>query len=255
MPDPSENVLHFTKVQRNFASYVRDPLNHPPLQDVDIRRMQVYSNLVLSNITGFIDNTFPVAKKILDESSWSNLCREFVRDHRCESPYFLEICEAFLSFLARRGLHGLPAFFLELCHYEWVELALDVAVEEAAVKVDAQTDLMSTLVCSSLFQALMYDYPVHQLGPLNQPNVKPAAPTYLLVFRDREDHVRFKQSNVMTHKLLELLQVMDARSALDEIGGQLNTLGHSIGRRELHAQGLKTLQDLHAAGIILGSRR
>ena len=48
---------------------------------------------------------------------------------------------------------------------------------------------------------------------------------------------------------------MDARSALDEIGGQLNTLGHSIGRRELHAQGLKTLQDLHAAGIILGSRR
>ena len=51
----------------------------------------------------------------------------------------------------------------------------------------------------------------------------------------------FKQSNVMTHKLLELLQVMDARSALDEIGGQLNTLGHSIGRRRIARSGIKDI--------------
>ena len=56
--------------------------------------------------------------------------RAFYRDHRCQTPLFPEIAREFLRFLEARAIRRTPRrppFLRELAHYEWVELALQIA--------------------------------------------------------------------------------------------------------------------------------
>ena len=101
--------------------------------------------------------------------------REFVHEHASSSPYFLEISQEFLTFLAERTGNELPDFLLELCHYEWVELILSVSEKELPTEgVDPGGNLESeTIVLSPLIWKLSYRYPVHQLGPTFQPEEAP----------------------------------------------------------------------------------
>jgi uncharacterized protein len=57
--------------------------------------------------------------------------RAFIDQHRCHTPYFLEISQEFVQFLMQdyRPLASDPVFLAEMAHYEWVELALDTDQE------------------------------------------------------------------------------------------------------------------------------
>ena len=254
MSRPGDNLPSFRSVQLDFAAHIRNPEVNPPPVDVEARRMQIYVDLFFNNIKGFLDGAFPVSRKVLGEERWHDLAREFVHLHNSESPYFLQISEEFLTFLFQRGLDDLPPFLLELCHYEWVELALDVAVAQAPPPFDPEGDLLGRLVLSDLVRPLVYTYPVHEIGPQHQPYEAPDSPTYLFVYRNVQELVRFKISNPVTHRLLELLVELDGRSALVQIADELAAGGRSVDREQLAVQGLQTLHQLHDAGIILGTR-
>ena len=72
------------------------------------------------------------------------------------------------------GTLDLPPFAQELAHYEWVELALDVAEDEAPV-YEAGADLLAGApVLSPLARPLAYTWPVHRLGAAYQPAEPPA---------------------------------------------------------------------------------
>jgi hypothetical protein len=259
MSKPGSNLPEFRAVQLDFAAHIRNPEENPGPTDVEPRRMKIYADLFFSNVKSFLDSTFPISRDIVGEEAWRKLAREFLHLHHSESPYFLQVSEEFLTFLHQRGLHGLPPFLLELCHYEWVELALDVAVEEADPEsYVAQGDLSGAVMVSPLARALVYAYPVHEIGVQNQPESPADNPVYLIVYRNAELKVRFIESNPLTHRLIELLRTQTstqtASTAFDTLRVELAEAGRTVNAEQITLQGVKILKHLHGLGVILGER-
>lgn len=254
MSRPGDNLPDFRARQLDFAAHIRDPEAHAAPADVEPRRMQIYLDLFYNNIESFLAGAFPVAKRLLAEERWHGLVRDFVRRHPSESPYFLEISQEFLTFLADGEPGDVPPFLLELCHYEWVELALSVAEEDVPqAGLDPQGDLVrGEPVVSPLIWKLAYHYPVHQIGPDFQPQQPGETPTQLLVYRKRDDSVRFMVVNALTMALLDELEAGGTGGdALDRLARRAAGLERDVVRRE----GVATLERFRNADILLGTRR
>ena len=195
--------------QRRFAARLRDPANAAMPQGVPADRIAVYERLFYNSIESFVSGTFPVLHSLLPTERWAGLVTAFIAQHQCRSPYFLEIGQEFMAWLQQGYLAepGDPPFMLELAHYEWVELALDTAVEELPAKAEQGSELTSnSLICASpLAWPLAYHWPVNLIGLDFQPASMPAQPTCLLVWRDRQDKVRFMQLTAFTFQLLSHL--------------------------------------------------
>ncbi len=254
MPQRGSNLPAFTDVQLEFAAHIRNPEVNPRPADVEPRRMQIYLDLFYNNIESFLASTFPVARQILlEQGTWPALVREFVHRHGSESPYFLEISQEFLTFLGDRDRADLPDYLLELCHYEWVELALGVSeLELADDGIDGHGDLLTgEVVISPLTWRLAYRYPVHEIGLRNQPTTAPDAPTHLIVYRRRDDDVGFLVSNAVTFRLLEILESpCTGAAALEQLAAELPAMDAGV----VHNKGIETLEQLRDAQIVLGTR-
>ncbi len=248
-----QNLPAHTAAQLDFAAHIRNPEVNPRPRDVPAQRMQVYLDLFYNNIQNFLASAFPVSRDCLGDTAWHALVRSFVHQHASDSPYFLEISQEFLTFLGNRGLAGLPPFLLELAHYEWVELALDVA--EAAGDDDsapdtAPLDEAEHYRLSSVAMPLVYSFPVQQIGPEHQPDGPPAEATYLVVYRNASLQVRFLKANRVTHRLLTLLPDAPLGDCLDTIADELAAAGVTTPREAVRAQALKALEELQRAGIV-----
>lgn len=259
------NLPGFRETQIEFAAHIRDPESNPRPADVEPRRMQIYLDLFYNNIEGFLANGFPIAKQVLGHDAWHELVREFVHLHPSDSPYFLEVSQEFLTFLGARGAGRVASFMLELCHYEWVELALnvsDVAMPEE--EIDPSGDLLGQrIVVSPLIWPLAYRYPVHEIGPQYQPLDPPVESTHLVVYRRKDDKVKFLLANAVTLRLIELLggvplgavsnqsSRITGEQALTQICSELPTVDSAV----VYEKGVATLNQLRKAQILLGTIR
>ncbi|AMX03213.1 HvfC family RiPP maturation protein [Microbulbifer thermotolerans] len=260
MPSVTGNPRHFQSLQRAFAAHLRAPDACVAPEGIEDRRMGIYRDLIYNNIESFIADGFPVLRSVYREGGgavgdehWHAMVRDFVRHHASRSPYFLQISEEFLHYLQHeRGLRADdPPFLLELAHYEWVELALDVNEAEFPQALMQTGDvLVQVPVVSPLVWSLNYRYPVHRIGPAYQPQEPPPEPTFLLVYRDRSDRVRFMEINAVTARLLQLLQEGERN------GGQvLEILAEEIGQvdqKSMLVFGRELLEKLLRIGVIAG---
>ncbi len=240
--------------QQTFTRCIRDPEHNPCPLGIDTHRLAVYQDLIYNNINSFLCASFPVLYELLSAAQWQKIVRDFICSHRCHTPYFLAISQEFLHYLQETHVPqtGDPPFMLELAHYEWVELALDTASDTIAdIAVDSEGDLLAgSPVVSPLAWSLAYTFPVHRIGSSLQPKTPPAEKTYLVVYRDRQDKVGFMASNVMTARLLELLQsnsTQTGRDVLLQIAQEMSCDPQSI-----LSMGLQTLLTLRKLDIILG---
>jgi uncharacterized protein len=247
-----ENLPGFKARQLAFAAHIRDPERNPRPDDVPEERMRVYRELFYNNIESFLASGFPVAKQVLGGERWPALVRDFISRHPSQSPYFLEISQEFLGFLGGAGtsLSDLPPWLLELCHYEWVELCLSVAEEDLPEHhIDSTGDLLAGVpVVSPLLWKLAYRYPVHRIGPADQPD-EPGPPSLLLVYRRRDDAVRFMEINSLTWALLDALDgTISGRAALERIAADAPAIDAAV----VQEQGLATMERLRKADVLLG---
>ncbi len=205
--------------QMRMADYLRDPERRPPPAGVEERRLKVYRDLVYNNVEGFIRGGFPVLRSLYSDDDWHELVRRFMDGHRCGSPYFLEISQEFIRYLVEEHVQRDcdPPFLAELAHYEWVELALDVATEE--LPAEDTSGAATRLALSPLAWVLSYQFPVHRIGPGFQPEHAEEG-CFLVVYRDRDDVVRFMEINAATARLLALFQARGAAD-IDAVIGQL----------------------------------
>ena len=138
------------------------------------------------------------------------MVRDFFAHHTSSSPYFLEISQEFLDYLQSEleTQPEDPQGLLELAHSEWGELARMVAEESTDLDmVDPNGDLLQGHpVLSPAAWPLAYQYPVHKMGPDYLPEAPPGQPTYLVVYRNRMDEVKFLEINPVTARLVNLLQ-------------------------------------------------
>jgi hypothetical protein len=250
-----ENLPKFQRTQHAFAAYIRDPRRHAVPADVAPVRMRMYRELFFNNIENFIASGFPVLKTLLEGERWRALVQDFFARHRNRTPLFVGIAEEFLDYLDNeRGRHPEdPPFLRELAHYEWAELALAVAEgEPPSEDPDLLEDpLGRTVHLSEVAWPLVYRFPVHRIGPECQPSEPPGQPTCLVVYRDREDLVRFLETNPVTHRLLELLGERGPCSALDCLTRIAEELGHPEPQRVV-ACGADLLRGLVERGVIGG---
>ena len=248
----------FQQKQRAFAAHIRDPDHAPPPAGIEDRRLAIYRDLFFNNLDGLLRRSFPVLRGVLGGDAWRRLVREFMVRHRARTPYFLEVPREFVDFLAARPQVGgdYPPFLPELAHYEWVELALSVAVETGELDdVDADGDLLESVpVKSALAWPFSYRFPVHRISKDFCPAEPGTQPTCLVVYRKPDDELAFMELNGLTAALL-------ARIAVNEdISGRelLRELGDEIGYADTAAlleHGRKAMDALRAAGILLGARR
>ncbi|KZZ46947.1 hypothetical protein A3759_06280 [Thalassolituus sp. HI0120] len=237
--------------QRAFAAHIRAPHKHPIPADIDPRRMKIYSDLFFNNVSGFLDGTFPVCAEIIGAKRWNEIARDFFESHFCQTPYFLEIPQEFLAYLEQefRAHPDDPDYLYELAHYEWLELAIDVSEDEVSVDIDANADLSSTVpLFAAAAQGFVYQYPVHRISV---ENIHPEPhQTALIVFRDRQDQVRFIETNLMTiHLLIKLKSAeLTGLQAVEQL-----LLENDLERSPVALQGgLSILEEWRQQGLILG---
>jgi len=251
MSRPGSNLPGFQEMQLDFTAHVRNPAVNSIPGGLEARRMKIYLELLYNNVENFLSNTFPVTRSTFSDGDWEALVRDYLHRHKASSPFFLEIPQEFLEFLsASRETHDDPEWLLELCHYEWVELALDVAdIDLPWEQVDPDADFYeSHWVVSPLLWSLGYQFPVHTIGAENRMDIK-AQPTYLIVFRDRRDKVRFIESDPPTSRFLALLgEDRTLASVLEQMDAELPALS----REQVDTKMLATLKTLRAADIVLG---
>ena len=251
-------LADFKKHQYAFTAHIRDPEKNPMPAGIEDRRMGIYRDLLYNNIEGFIASGFPVIRSIYSDENWHSMVRDFFARHKSHSPYFLEISQEFIDYLQNERVpHDEdPIGLIELAHYEWVELALHVSDETISMdNIDANGDLLRQRpVFSPLAWPLVYQFPVHTMGPGNLPDEAPAQPTYLVVYRNRKDDVQFLETNPVTARLIGLIQENKSYSGLDAIEHIIKEMNHP--NPEVVKQvGLHALQELQQYGIILGTQR
>tara|TARA_R110002074_G_scaffold171028_3_gene333372 strand:- start:858 stop:1634 length:777 start_codon:yes stop_codon:yes gene_type:complete len=221
-----EAVASFQKTQYAFASHLRDPQVNPAPEGIEDRRMKIYRDLVYNNIESFISSGFPILRSLMNDDCWHKMVRDFVSHHQSHTPYFLEITQEFLRYLQEEraeNVDDLP-FMLELAHYEWVELALDVSSQEIPNTDTRVEDILSSKPeVSPLAWRLSYQYPVHRLGSGDYPQEQSEDPTFLVVYRNRAHEVKFLEANAVTLHLLQLFedQTISVHDALAMIAEQL----------------------------------
>lgn len=215
----AEKTVSFQQIQYAFAAYIRDPYRNPPPRGPALARMRVYRELFFNNMENFLANGFPVLKSILSKTDWLALVQDFYAKHRSKTPYFAEIAEEFLDYMQneRDSCSSDPPYLLELAHYEWTELALAIAEGEVPQESAAlmSVPLEQRIYISEVAWPLAYRFPVHTIGPGHEPSDPSEQPTCLVVYRNREDTVKFLEINPVTYRLLQLLAEKGVMSASD----------------------------------------
>ena len=253
MPDQAD----FKSIQYALTAHIRDPEKHPAPAGIEDRRINIYRNLFYNNIEGFVSSGFPVLRSLYSDDDWHAMIRSFFIKHQCHTPYFLEIAQEFIDYL--QSEHEMRdcdfPFMLELAHYEWVELAIEIdEAENNMTGIETEGDLLDGHpVLSALAWPLSYQYEVHKIAPEYLPDSPAAQGCHLIVYRDLDDEVHFMAINAVTARLLFLLKEnagMSGQTALEQIATELQ---HPSAEAVINA-GLQTLTELRTRNIILGTR-
>jgi hypothetical protein len=242
----------FKRVQHAFANHIKSPVQVACPSDVDDRHMAIYRNLFFNNIMGFLSGFFPVLAEIIGEKRWQAIGRKFFSSHYNKTPYFLEISREFLSFLEHEYSPAAedPIYLLELAHYEWLELYVDVEPENTVAPFDSDGDVLANVpVLSPVVEGFLYQFPVNQISAENSsPEPKLSA---LIVYRGRADEVGFAETNPFTLQLLPLLKE-GGRTGIEVVNLLLQKNGLD-GQKVAYDGGIQTLEKWQALGIIWGA--
>lgn len=253
---PAETKTDTEDARLALCRYIRSPVDGLRPKDAEERRLAIYKRLFFSNIKGFIDETFPLLRGYFSDSAWTSLVRSFMRDHRCQTPYFREISREFLLYLEYEYDYrdDDPLFMLELAHYQWVSLTVEIAPQEIPAKgIHPDGDLLkgcpqlSPLLCS-----LRYQYPVHTITKAAEQIAPVENGVYLMVCRDRAYEIKRIQGSAITAELL-------ARAASGEQSGEqiLRDIAKALGREDVDAvvrNGGLFMERLRKSDMILGTR-
>jgi len=255
MPPSAGNKPSFQQLQYAFTRHIRDPEKVPAPTGIEDRRLGIYRDLLYNNVEQFMANSFPVLRKITPDEKWHAMIREYFKHHQAHTPLFPKMPSEFLQYLENeRGDHedDFP-FLYELAHYEWVEVALMLDPREISTDgVDPEGDLLEGRpVLSELAWPLSYRYPVHRIKPDYLPDTPAEIPSYLVVYRSRDDKVGFMELNPVSARLLECLQQGSAESGREILQRIAKELQHPNPQIVING-GTQILQLMHQHDIITG---
>lgn len=244
--------------QQALGSHLRDPRRAPRPAGVPARRVGIYGELVFNNLEGLLRPCFPVTRAVLG-ARWPRLVRQFSREGRCETPLFREVPGEFVRWLLATPDTDvpLPPWLRELAHHEWSELAVETEPFDETPRwpplhaKPGDERWHEQVPCPNpALMNLHYQWPVHRIGPSFRPR-KPV-PTFMLVYRDRDEAVCFVQLNAVSSRLLTIVsgdEGLTARQACEAVAAELGQPGSP----DLVAQGLAQLKAWRVQGVLWDS--
>ena len=248
----------FQEKQYAFAAHIRDPEHTPAPAGVEDRRMAIYRELFFNNLRNLLATTFPVLRKLHNDTQWENFIRGFMQKHQAHTPYFLQLPEEFLDFLTNEyeATEDDFPFLVELAHYEYIELALSISTEADDLEgIDADGDLLEGVPQKSVLAwVYAYQYPVHRISPDFLPDAPAEQPVYLAVYRNSEDKVGFLELNPVTAGLLNAIDENDAgrtgRQLLEDFAAAIQYSDVDA----FMAHGASALDEKRKLEILIGTR-
>ena len=250
---------NFAEVQKTFTAHMRDPASNPGPADIEDRRLQIYRDLVFNNIESLIAGSFPVLKTIYPAEQWKILIRAFVRDHISHTPHFPKMPQEFLMFLQHKEQEesefpfAFP-FTMELAHYEWLELAIDLDTRNITHNPvsSAEAFIDQCPVINPISTTVGFSWPVHEIGPDFLPAEAPELPTYIVVYRNSELKTGFMELNPLAAMLIEKIGT-NANQTGKEILQQIsNDIGHANSSVVIQG-GCELMYEMAAKHILLGT--
>lgn len=192
---------HLWQFQNDFGNYLR---RQTDATHIPTRVGKLYQSLIWNNFTGFINQCFPICRQLINDETWQQLQHTFFNEGQLETPYFGEISQQFVIFLQKNpklmDKLALPLFFVELAHYEWIELYVDNLVDKTP------TPFIKNLALNPSVQPLHYQWAVQTISSNHQPDTPEE--TFLLVYRKMTDtghEVAFMQVNALTYLLVAFI--------------------------------------------------
>lgn len=243
------------QTQHAFTRYIRDPKNAPKPSDIEERRINIYRDLMFTNIASALSDGFPVVKTICSEQQWENICRDFYHRHPSQSPYFSDIPQEFIHYLEHERTNNSDTindapFLLELAHYEWLEFIVSIADDETYPPISDPFNQALTVAPTAL--AAAYTYPVHKISPDFLPAEPPDQPTYLAVYRNIEHTICFLEITPTTHALLIALADNTSQLTKDILSTLAKNLQHPDPSVVIQG-GLSIINDFIHRGIVVSA--
>lgn len=209
LPD-KKTAEDFKDIQYAFTRYIRNPENSPEPEGIESRRLAIYCDLIHRGIERFIAGNFPVLRKITDDDRWHSMVRDYISEHQAKTPLFPKMPLEFIQYLEHeyQKQPGDGEFLLELAAYEWSETAVSIDTREIDMSgIDTKGDLLAGIpVLNPIMIPHTCTYPVHKIGPDYIPDAPSEHPVYLIVYRRRDDKVKFLELNSVTARLIECMQ-------------------------------------------------
>lgn len=198
----------FVAIQVALCAHLRDPAGSAAPADVPAARLAVYRGLLLRNVERFMAQAFPVLRGLLDDAAWHALVADYFASHAARTPLYPRMAGEFLRYLEDTDdAPARPGWVRELASYEWLEaeVLLDPRELPPAMPAPAGDCLERCAVLNPTLHAQRFAWPVHRLAPDMPAQPCPVEPTYLAVYRGRDERAAFMELNPVAARLLERL--------------------------------------------------
>lgn len=247
----------FQQTQAEFTQWLRQPNSAILPAGILPARMNTYRELLFNNVISFVDITFPVAKALLPESLWQRLSEQFFADYYCQSPFFYDISLHFREFVTALDWPELTDFpwLTELLHYEWTELAADIAeepnpsIEPNCVLADercwGRTNISIRLAMPAW--PLAYQWPVASWTIETDAADLQMQAQAVVLWRNQEDHVRSLTVEPLAAWLVEHIQL--GGKTLNSLASELVSASPGITHEQALAACQRVLLQLQRGGL------
>jgi hypothetical protein len=239
------------EIQTQFASYCRHKSDELP-DGVNELRINKYRSLCDNIIDDTLSQTYPIAKFLLDENQWNTIMDSFIKSHPFSNPQLWKMPKELILFLEDPKQSELlfKPYLIDLLIFEWKEVEIHT-MKDVKITFDASKELIDQLlVFNPYLEILHLNYAVHDIKKETGTVEKKA--TKLIVYRDNNDNVQYKEINLLTAHLISSLQEQNVslkKMIESDDSIQENQMGQVI------EQSVNLLKHLKDEGIILGVKK
>ncbi len=251
-------MADFQQLQRQLTAHLRDPQANPAPEGPEDRRLAIYRRLVFGNVSRLLAANFPLARKQLGKDAFSVLIRDFLREHRAETPYFPRMAGELQAWYQKAQPQRTedPPWLGELILYESEKRRLrNCADPTKSPEIDPDGDVVSGVPAPSpLLRLLTLRYPVYKGKDGKLEDTPPTVPSFVLLRRDRAGRMRTEELGVLAAGLLAMVLDENRKTGRE----LLETMLHQAppdSRPALMRQGEAGLRRFHRVGVLLGAYR
>jgi hypothetical protein len=232
-------LSNFRELQGALASSVRFKVHDDSL-NVEARRLAIYQRLVFNNLFGLLRGGYKKLRRAIGDEQFRKLVRAFLESGVSRTPYFAEISGEFLNWFMQQEA---PLWQRELAEYERAGITIDIDTMDwpSREEVESRPDEVHF---SPAITLLSFEHAIYEANEGAEPSKRP---TYILLYRNPHNRLRYKLLNAATFSLLALL--LQGRNLSEALLTLASSMDAEINR--IKAPAFDLLAELQREGAVV----